>query len=276
MSQLLELLKYIFLGALQGITETLPISSSGHLVIMQALFGFKKGNTLTFEILLHFGSLIAVVLFFHKLLIELFKNFFSYLFKHDPKKQADFKYCWLLIVATIPAGIAGILAKDLIGEQLNNTFSVGIALLVTAILLSTISHLPEGHKKQENMNLVDALFIGLIQVVALIPGISRSGSTISMGLHRKLTLDQALRFSFLMFIPVAIGATLVDFIGMVGEQGFVIEQPLLYFIAFLTSILFTYSALRFFTNILKRGKLIYFSYYCMVAGLLSIGLYFIL
>jgi undecaprenyl-diphosphatase len=277
MGSLIELLKYIFLGAIQGITETLPISSSGHLVIMQELVGLQKDDNLTFEILLHFGSLIAIVIFYYKIILELIKNFFVHVFIKDKQNtvtQTDFKYAWLLVVATIPAGLAGMFLEDVIGKHLNNTLSVGIALLFTALVLYFISQLPKGFKDKQDITFKDAFLIGLMQALAIIPGISRSGSTISMGLYRKLEIDQALRFSFLLFIPVALGATIIDAVEYIQNPG-IIRQPILYLIAFLTSIVFTLVSLRIFTDIIKRGKLVYFSYYCIFAGLISLSLYFI-
>jgi undecaprenyl-diphosphatase len=274
---LIELLKYLFLGAIQGITETLPISSSGHLVIMQELVGLEQDDNLTFEILLHFGSLIAIVIFYYSVIVDVIKNFFHHIFKKEERNEetrTDFKYAWLLVVATIPAGLAGVILEDMIGKHLNNTLSVGIALLLTALILYLISQLPKGFKDKQAITFKDAIMIGLMQALAIIPGISRSGSTISMGLYRKLDIDQALRFSFLLFIPVALGATLIDVIEYI-QNPVVFEQPTLYFIAFLTSIVFTLFSLRIFTDIIKKGKLIYFSYYCIIAGIVSLSLYFI-
>lgn len=275
LDKFIELLRYLFLGAIQGITETLPISSSGHLVIMQELLGIEPDNSLTFEILLHFGSLIAIVIFYRKIILELIQNFFIYLFKRDADKLEDFRYVWLIVVATIPAGVIGIFLKDQIGSYLNNTLSVGIALLFTAAILFTISKLPRGTKTKGEITFKDAIFIGLMQAVAIIPGISRSGSTVSMSLYRKLNIDHALRFSFLLFVPVALGATLIDLVEYIKEPTLQFE-PVLYLISFLTSILFTFISLKIFIDILKRGKLIYFSYYCVFAGLTSLSIYFIL
>lgn len=275
LENLIEILKHIFFGAIQGITETLPISSSGHLLILNKLFNLKQNNDLTFEILLHFGSLIAIFIFYRKTIIELIKNFFIYLFKKDKTKQTDYKYSWLLVLATIPAAIFGLLFNDYIEEHLTSLLTAGISLIITALVLYLISKMPKGHKEKADMNWKDALFIGLVQAVAIIPGISRSGSTVSASLSRKLSIDNALRFSFLLFIPVAFGATLLKVIDFIKDpSSLIITIP--YIIAFLTSIVFTLISLNIFIEIIKKSKLSYFSIYCLLVGILSISLNFII
>lgn len=275
MDKLIELLKYLFLGAVQGITETLPISSSGHLIILGKLIGIEQNNDLTFEILLHFGSLIAIIYFYRKTLLELVKNFFSYLFKKDTKHITDYKYVWLLALASLPAAIAGFLLNDYIGNYLTSLISVGIFLIITAFILLIISMMPKGNKEKENITWKDALFIGIIQALAIIPGISRSGSTVSAGLARKFNIENAVQFAFFLFIPVALGASLLDIYHFMKNP---VAPDLLipYIVAFLTSIVFTLLSLRIFINVIKKGKLSYFAIYCLIAGATSISLYFII
>jgi len=274
MDKLILILKYIFFGAIQGITETLPISSSGHLVILNKLLKLESGNDLTFEILLHFGSLIAIVYFYRKTILELFQHFFSHLFKKG-NYATDYKYAWLLVLASVPAGLLGFIFKDMLSEHLTSLLTVGIALLVTATVLFMISRMPKGNKEKADMTWKDALFIGFIQAMAIIPGISRSGSTVSASLYRKLNIDNALKFSFLLFIPVALGATLLDVIHFIKNPT-TPDLLIPYILAFLTSIIFTYISLNIFIEIIKKGKLSYFSIYCSLVGTLSIILYFII
>ncbi len=270
MQALLIILKYIFIGAVQGITETLPVSSSGHLVIVHQLLGLKD-DSLSLSILLHFASFIAIFMFFRKTIIELIKNFFLYIFKKDktPYKQ-DFKYGWLVIIASIPAGIIGYKFNDVVESNLSNLLTVGISLLVTAFILYAITKVPRGEKGKENITFKDAIFIGLIQAVAIIPGISRSGSTISASLSRKMDIDNSIKFSFLLFLPVALGAALLDVKKFINDP---VQSSLMipYILAFLTAILFTYLSLFFFIGIIKKGKLSYFSIYCSIVGVLAIG-----
>ncbi|QVK17218.1 UDP pyrophosphate phosphatase [Mycoplasmatota bacterium] len=275
MDKLILLLKYIFFGAVQGITETLPISSSGHLVIFSELFNLEQGNDLTFEILLHFGSLIAIIYFYRKTICELIKNFFSYLFHREKNTYTDFKYVWLLVLATFPIGLIGFLFQDFIASRLKNLLTVGISLLVTALILYLISRMSKGNKEKENMTWKDALFIGIVQAAAIIPGISRSGSTVSASLSRKLDIDNALKFSFLLFIPAALGAMLLDIVHFIKEPT-APDLIIPYITAFLTSIVFTLISLNIFIGIIKKGKLSYFSIYCSIVGSLSIILHFFL
>jgi undecaprenyl-diphosphatase len=277
LEKLIEIIKFIFIGAVQGLTETLPISSSGHLLIIKRLINLDvPKNDISFEILLHLGSLIAVIYFYKNVIKELFLNFFKYLLKKDKSKVSDFKYVWFLVIATIPAAIAGLLLEDFIEKYLTSLLTVGIALLTTSFILFLINRIKKGTKDKENITVIDAIIIGLVQALAIIPGISRSGSTVSMGLYRKFNIDKSLRFSFLLFIPVALGAALLDIIEIVKVQKLTNEKFILYLIAFLTSIICTYISLKIFVNILKKGKLNYFSIYCLFAGTVTLILSFIL
>ncbi len=275
MDKIIELLKYFFFGAVQGITETLPISSSGHLIILGEVFAIEQGNDLTFEILLHMGSLIAVIYFYRKSLGELIKNFFAYLFKKDPEKKADFKYGWLIVLATIPAGIIGFLFNDIIAKYLASLLTVGIGLIITGIILYFISKIPKGNKEKADITWFDALFIGIVQAFAIIPGISRSGSTVSAGLSRKINIDNALKFSFLLFIPVSLGASLLDIIHFINNP-LATKLFIPYLIAFLAATLFTLISLNIFINIIKKGKLNYFAGYCFLVGLVVFIISFII
>jgi|SRR5690554_582944 len=277
MDKFINLLKYLFLGAVQGITETLPISSSGHLVILSELFNMNKTDDLSFEILLHFGSLIAIVYFYRKTLAELIKNFFSFIFNTNRDKEnfIDFKYVFLLVLATIPAGIIGFLFNNFIAKNLTSLLTVGVSLIITAIILFLISKMPKGKKEKKDITWFDALFIGIIQALAIIPGISRSGSTVSASLSRKINIDNALKFSFLLFIPVSLGAMTLDIIDFI-KNPITINLIIPYFIAFLTSIIFTYISLKIFIEIIKKGKLSYFAIYCFFVGTTSFILSFII
>jgi undecaprenyl-diphosphatase len=271
---IIEILKYVFIGMVQGITETLPISSSGHLLILQELLNFKQDQNLTFEILLHFGSLIAICIFYRQTIKELLVHFFSYLFKRNTDAKADFRLCWLIVLATLPAAITGLLLEDFITMHLTSLLTIGISLLFTSMILYIISQSKKGYKDFTDVTIMDAIMVGVMQAFAIIPGISRSGSTVSMSLARKLSIDTALRFSFLLFIPVALGATLVDLIDFVKEPDLsMLSIP--YLLAFLASIVFTFISLNILIDVLKKGKLHYFSIYCFVVGLISVTLFFI-
>jgi undecaprenyl-diphosphatase len=259
--ELLELLKYAFLGLLQGFTEPIPISSSGHLVIAQKVFGLEiKG--LSFEILMNFASLLAVLLIYRNDLIRLTSHGVRYVVSRDKESKSEFMFIVYLIVATIPAAVLGLLFEDFIGEQLKGLKVVGATLIITGIALWLIRNL-RGSKGESALNFKDALIVGLAQAVALIPGISRSGATIVAAMGLGMKQETALRFSFLLFIPVSVGSMILS----IGDLQFG-DMLIPYIIAFLLSLTASYYSLKWFMNIMARGNLIYFSIYCFIVGAL--------
>lgn len=260
-----EILIYIFLGIVQGLTEPLPISSSGHVFVLKKLLGITT-NDLNFEIIVNFGSLLAILVIYKDDLIKLVKNFFKYFKVKNEETKNDFKYCMLIILGSIPVGIMGLLFKDLIEEKLNNMSIVGISFLVTSLFLLLVSNI-KGKRKEEDMNIKDSLVVGLTQVVALLPGISRSGSTLIGGLFRKLDRTTALKYSFMLYIPVSVGTTILGFKDLL-EMNNIHELVLPYGLGFIASMVVSYFTLRWFMNVVKKGNLKYFSLYTLILGLL--------
>ncbi|KAB2953962.1 UDP pyrophosphate phosphatase [Heliorestis acidaminivorans] len=263
-----ELILFFLLGLLQGITEPLPISSSGHLMIAQELLGISVGEPqkqLAFATLVNAASLLSVLLIYRSDIFRLTINSTTYLYKRSPDLKSDFDYVKLLIIATIPAGVLGLLLKDILEGHLENIIVVGIALIVTGIFLWLIQNLV-GKKNDNQISVIDAIVIGLAQSVALIPGISRSGATVVAAMLKGFTRESALRFSFLLYIPVSIGAVLlqIDTLGDILSESSSMLIP--YIIAFLSSFIASYLALKWFINVMKKGKLLYFSIYCFVVG----------
>lgn len=262
-ADLLTLLKYIFLGLLQGVTEPIPISSSGHLVLAQYFLGIET-KKLTFELLVNAGSLIAVLIIYRKDIVRLMKNGFTYLRTRDEAAKADFRFIVYLIIATIPAGVVGVLFDDVISESLKGVRVVAITLLVTGIALFLIRNL-RGRKQDGDLRLKDAIVVGLAQMVALIPGISRSGATIVGAMGMGMKPETALRFSFLLYIPVSVGGTLLSVTDIANDPDLsTLFIP--YMAAFIVSIIASYFALKWFMGIMEKGNLIYFSIYCFVVG----------
>ncbi|MYL32249.1 UDP pyrophosphate phosphatase [Pontibacillus yanchengensis] len=266
MEKLFELIKYLFLGVFQGFTEPIPISSSGHLVIVQELFKMDEQG-LTFEVLVNFGSLIAVLMVYRKDLIRLIKNGLAFLVGNtrNEDKKNDSRFIIYLIIGTIPAAILGILLEDWIGNTFGDKAKmVGITLIITGVALWIIRNL-KGIKGDHDITWIGVIIVGLAQAVALIPGISRSGATIVAAMLLGWKQETALRFSFLLFIPVSLG-TVVLSVGDLMAQG---EAKLIpYILAFLGSIIASYYALRWFMNIMAKGNLKYFSFYCFIVGAL--------
>ncbi len=262
------LLIYLILGLVQGITEPIPVSSSGHLVIFKNLFNAPVLNDLNFEIFSNFGSFIAIVIIFRKDILKLIKDFINYKKTKNQKYYSGFKYCLLIVIGTIPAGLVGLLANDFINENLNKVKIVGISLLITAVFLFLIRK-QKGHKKDNEITFKDAIIIGLFQVVALIPGISRSGSTLVGGMLRGLTREAAFTFSFMLYIPITL-ATMTLGVKNVITDG--IDQSLLisYTLGAVVAGIVTYFTTKWFKGIMLKGKLIYFVYYCIIVGTLVI------
>ena len=254
---MLEWLKIALLAVIQGSTEFLPVSSSGHLLIFGNLLGLDSATALAVGIYLHFGSLLAILLFYSKMLFDLVK-------------QRKFRLFLLLIAATIPAGAAGILLRITGMDKwlLSAPFSVAMAFLVTGMLLKMTDKKklvppPEQAVELENISWSQALIIGLVQMIALLPGISRSGSTISTALFCGVKREAAAAFSFLMALPVIAGATLVEWFSPANNMklpaGMILFAATL---SFATSL----AALSQMTKWVKNGKLSRFSWYMFTLG----------
>ena len=261
-----NLILYMILGLIQGFTEPIPVSSSGHLVIFKHLFNLNIFNDLNFEIIVNFGSLIAIVIIFWKDIKALVIDFFKYLKNKELKYYNNFKYCLLIIVGTIPAGIMGLLFKDTIEVYANKVKIIGFALLITALFLFLIRNI-KGSKTDDKITFKDALIIGLFQVVALFPGISRSGATIVGAMFSDLKRDTAFKFSFMLYIPISLATFTLGAKDLV-ESNLNFETWIYYLAGLIVSAVVTFFSVKWFRNIMNKGKLIYFVYYCLLVGTL--------
>lgn len=269
---IIELFKFIFLGFIQGFTEPIPVSSSGHLLIFQKLLSGKNLN-IDFGLLAtitNFGSLVAIIVLFRKEIANLFKGFFGYLTSKKNEYKDDYKYCLLIIIGTIPAGIMGIIVTklDLFKKLEENIKFVGVTLLITAFFLFLIRNL-KGKKEKGQITFKDALVVGLFQVIALIPGISRSGATIVGGMTRKFKREVAFNFSFILYIPISIATTVLGISDLISSN-LSITMWIYYIAATIVAGLLTYMATIWFRDIVKNGKLIYFVIYCLIVGTIVI------
>ncbi|HEX7064478.1 MAG TPA: undecaprenyl-diphosphate phosphatase [Bacillales bacterium] len=262
MDQLLILLKYAFLGFVQGITEPIPISSSGHLIIVEDLLDIKTPG-LGFEIFVNFASLLAILVIYRNDIIQLAAGGTSYLIRKDKESKKDFMFIIYLIIGTIPAGILGLLFDDYI-EQFATVKVIGAMLIVTGIALWLIRNL-RGRKSDGDLSTKDALIVGLAQAVALIPGISRSGATIVASMGVGMKQKTALRFSFLLYIPVSLGTGLLKIPKLFTGDG--LGNLLIpYIIAFIICFIATYISFKWLAGIMERGNLGYFTIYCFIVG----------
>lgn len=266
-------IKYMFLGLLQGVTEPIPVSSSGHLVIARELFGIEAKG-LSFEIFLNTASLLAILFVYRNDIISIVQNLWRFLFNgaRDNEAVTDFKYTICLIIATIPVGIAGLLLKDFIGENITVGF-VGVMLLVTGIGLWFIKN-KRGNKRDGDLTVKDSIIVGLAQCVALTPGISRSGAAIVGSIAVGLSQKNALRFAFLLYIPISVGTALIS-VGDIFNDPQMSTLWLAYLLAFIVTVIATYFAVKWLQNIMENGNLIIFVYYCFALGVFSIVYQFI-
>lgn len=267
-TELIELVKYIILGIVQGFTEPIPISSSGHVLILRELFNVHIQG-LSFEIIVNFGSLIAVCLVYRHDILRIMNNSYRFIVKKDQHGKADFQFVVLLVIATMITGILGLFLEDYISGAISSNMKViGATLLITGVALWLIRNL-RGRKNDGDLTLKDAIIIGLAQTVALIPGISRSGATIVAAMLLGTRQETALRFSFLLYIPVSLGVTILSVDDIVSDPYFdTLIIP--YLLAFIAAGITSFYALKWFMNIMAKGNLKYFSYYCFIVGILVI------
>jgi undecaprenyl-diphosphatase len=254
----MNLIQAILLGIVQGVTEFLPISSSGHLVLMQKIFGITE-PTLIFDTSVHLGTLFAVFVVFKDDIISLLKKPFQ-------------KLTWLLLAGTIPTAIIGVLFKDTFEQMFHSGSTLGFEFLITGAILLWSGMMKSGHKRVKETSYFDAVFIGIMQGVAIMPAISRSGLTISGALVRKLDRDFAAKFSFLLSIPAIIGATVFQIkdIAEIGSGSDVGIGIGVLFSGSVAAALAGYISIKYMLQVLRSGKLKYFAYYVLVVGILVI------
>ena len=256
----------LLLGLVQGLTEYLPVSSSGHLAIGSALFGIAGEDNLTFTIVVHVATVLSTLVILWKEIAWIFRGLFQF------QWNTETRYVLNIIVSMIPVGIVGLFFKDTVeGIFGSGLLVVGCMLLVTASLLA-FSYYAKPRQK-ESISLKDAFIIGLAQACAVMPGLSRSGSTIATGLllgNSKATLAQ---FSFLMVIPPILGEALLDVLKLMkGESLGGTELPMsALVVGFLAAFVSGCVACKWMINVVKRGKLIYFAIYCAIAGLVTLA-----
>ena len=246
-----EIISVIFLAIVQGITEWLPISSSGHLVIAQEWLGLEL--PLIFDVMLHVGTLCVIIAVFWKDVVKIVIAMVKLDFKTEEGKLALF-----ITVGSVPTALIGLLFHDVFESLFYNVFAVGITLLVTGLFLY-ISERREGKKK---LNYLDSLLIGTVQGVAIIPGISRSGLTIATGLLRKVEKETAFKYSFLLSVPAIIGATIAESRELVIGNADVVAI----FFGVITSFIVGYISLKVLKKIVMKEKFHLFAYYCWIVG----------
>lgn len=262
----------ILAGVVQGLTEFLPVSSSGHLVLFHEILNFKLPSDLAFDVMLHLGTFLALGLFFYQEIWRIIKGFISSLTNWDLKNNFDQRLAWLIIVGTIPAATIGFFFEDLLTGYFRRPVSVAMMLILVAGLIWLFEKYSSKLKQIKNLNWRDALIIGGAQVLALIPGASRSGITIVAGLGIGLTRAEAARYSFLLSAPIIFGAGMKKTIFLSHLAG--VNWPVL-IIGLLTATVVGYLTIKYFLRYLANHSLNIFVWYRLTIGVLAL-LWFLL
>lgn len=254
----MDIIQAVFLGIVQGLTEFLPVSSSGHLALLQKFFGLKE-SPIFFDTLIHFATLLAVVFYLRKEIWFIVSGL---------NKKENQKLVGFVILATIPAVIVGFLLKDNIEQIFNSLRLLSVSFLITSIILFTTKFfsVQGGEKVLKNLGWLGALVIGLFQALSILPGVSRSGSTISAGLFLGLKREEAFKFSFLMAIPAIFGAMVLQIfeINKNPQSGLFLVN----FAGFFTAVIFGFISLKILEKITQKGKLHYFAFYTLILAII--------
>ena len=262
----MEALEAFLLGVVQGLTEWLPVSSSGHLVVAQDLLELRAEEQLVFDLVVHLGTILAVVVFFRRELGRIVASFFTPAEKLDSQRRELRKLGLLLLLATIPVVVVGLL----IGDRMEDIFDidyVGFAFVVNACILFVASKFwSAGNKRSAGTS--DSIVIGLFQAMSVVPGISRSGSTISGGLARGLERETAAVFAFLLSVPTLLGAFAYGIVTLESYDMDLVSA----IIGFTTAFLVGLVSIKYLLKAVKAGKLWWFGAYCLVLGLTIIAL----
>ncbi|MDO5655503.1 MAG: undecaprenyl-diphosphatase UppP [Flavobacteriaceae bacterium] len=255
-----EIIDAILIGIVQGLTEFLPVSSSGHIEIAETILGANQEESMMMTIVLHFATALSTVVVYFKDIVQIFKGLFQF------KKNEETMFAGKIILSMIPAALVGYFLEDWLEKLFDGQILlVGCMLIITAILLYFAD---KAKHTDKDVSFKDALIIGISQAIAILPGISRSGATISTSVLLGDDRAKAARFSFLMVIPLIFGAIAKKFIDAGGTLEFGNESALLagFIAAFVAGII----ACKWMISLVKKAKLTYFSIYCMIVGLLAI------
>ena len=268
----------IILGFVQGVSEFLPISSSGHLSIMQHLMGMRAvaQQDALFEVLLHLGTLIAVFIVYWRDIVDMVKDFWGFLVgivkgrnsKTPARTTTNSRMALMIIVATLPLVLV-IPIKEHVESLYGSTMFIGCALIATGFILFFSDRLKQGKKTARNATMIDALVVGCGQAVAVVPGLSRSGTTISVGMMRGFDRKFAVRFSFLMSIPAIVGANILE-VAEAVKVGVDAQTASMYIVGMVVAAVFGYASIRVIHILAEKGKFGKFAYYCWAVGVIAI------
>jgi undecaprenyl-diphosphatase len=269
----MTILQAIILGIIQGLTEFLPISSSGHLVIVPYLLGWQlpPQDAFIFDVLVQVATLLAVFAYFWRDLVDIGRAFLLGLRHKKPFDDPNARLGWYLVLATLPAGVIGLAVKDIVEAAFASPTAAAFFLLVTAGLLIVAERVGKSQRELDQLNWKDALWVGFAQALAIFPGVSRSGATIVGGMTRDLKRPPAARFSFLISIPIMLAAGLLTTLDLfkMPHLGSILPA---FIPGFIASAVVGYLSIRWLLAFLTHRPLYIFSIYCTVLGLLVLGL----
>jgi undecaprenyl-diphosphatase len=267
----MSLLEVIVLGIVQGLTEFLPISSTAHLVVISRLWGNDPG--LAFDIALHMGTLAAVLIYFFRDWIQILGNGVGLRLGGDPALDRNRNLLWMLVLGTIPAGIAGLVFQKQADTVLRTPYTIGTTMIVVGIFLWWADRVGRGQKEIGHVTMGDSIAVGLGQMLSVIPGVSRSGITISTGLLRNLDRPTAARFSFLLSTPIILGAGAKDAWDLLKHKDTIPpEMQTAFVVGILVSAVTGIATIAFFLNFLRRRSLTVFVAYRVIFGIMVIAL----
>jgi undecaprenyl-diphosphatase len=251
----MEIIQALILGIIQGITEWLPVSSSGHLVLLQQLFGL--GANVAFDALLHIATIIVIFMVFWKDILAIVKSFFSF------KWDENTKLLLFIIIATIPTALMGLVFQDFFKALFTNMLLLGVFFIINGLILFLTRFIKV---KNKALNWWQSFIIGVAQGASIIPSISRSGATVSTGLFFGIKRQTLIKFSFLMAIPAIIGAFILEF------NGLSFENPLALILGSLAALIVGYFSLKLIIRTIEKGKWYVFAYYCFALGIIILAL----
>lgn len=291
----MNILQSLFLGLIQGITEFLPVSSSGHLAILENIFHVETDGGMLFDIMLHIGTLVAVFIVYRKdiwkmivealmMIADICKNFVTWIQNKRGTQKKRYinvihnsyrKFVALILVSTVPTGVIGVIGKDLVAACGETLIIPGICLLITAVLLIIADTIKEGHILPKNMLYRSAIIIGIAQGVATLPGLSRSGTTIAICLLLGLDRKFAVKYSFILSIPAVLGAAVLEVKDVLAEP-ISAGQIGVYSLGMIVAAFVGYICIKTMLILVRNKKFKYFAYYCVAMGLFSIAGHFFL
>lgn len=260
----MNLFQALILGIIQGATEFIPVSSSAHLVLVPWLLNWPAPS-FAFDVLVQWGTLLAVVVYFWRDLIAIARAAIRDLLKGKPFESAEAKLGWLIVLATVPAGLAGIMFKSFFESTYDNPRFIAVMLIGTAAILVVAERFGQRTRTMESIAWLDALIIGLWQAVSILPGISRSGATIGGGMLRGLKREAAARFSFLMSIPVMLGAGLIALKDLKDAGDLAAQAPAIA-VGFIAAAVVGFAVIHWLLQFLGKRSLYIFTGYCLIAG----------